>query len=191
MTASERFAPILIRLLESMVDQPDLVKISTDEFQGGINWGFECGPDDVRKVIGKQGSRLRALRLIVDLAGKEAREEWRIYAPAPTGRITTQSFKSEKPTGFTPVASVWLLGDLLKIVGALSTVGATGNSEAGYVLQIGPLFEIHRTALLEMHPALYAPNQVENQPINLIGSLGTVMRGVAGKNGVRFHLDVI
>ncbi len=191
MTPSERFAPILIRLLEAMVDQPDLVKISTDEFVGGINWGFECGPDDVRKVIGKQGSRLRALRLIVDLAGKEAREEWRIYAPAPTGRITTQSFKAEKPTGFTPVASMSLLNDLLTLVGVDAGIEGKGNSEDGYAFRICPIDAEGKTTLLEMHPALYSDNQVETQPINLIGSLGTVFRGIAGKNGVKFHLDVI
>ncbi len=190
MTPSERFAPILIRLLESMVDQPDLVKISTDEFPSGINWGFECGPDDVRKVIGKQGSRLRALRLIVDLAGKEAREEWRIFAPKPTGAIT-RSAPPSKPTGFTPMASISLLNDLLSLVGASALVGATGNSNAGYCIQITPLSQTGYTTLLEMHPALYSDNQVETQPINLIGSLGTCWRAIAGKNGVKFHLDVV
>ncbi len=191
MTPSERFAPILIRLLEAMVDQPDLVKISTDEFPSGINWGFECGPDDVRKVIGKQGSRLRALRLIVDLAGKEAREEWRIFAPAPTGRITTQSFKAEKPTGFTPMASLFLLGELITQFRVSASIDYTGNAEDGYSLQVRPEDNEGKTTLLEMHPALYSDNQVETQPINLIGSLGTLWRGIAGKNGVKFHLDVI
>lgn len=189
-TAAERFAPVLIRLLEAMVDNPEQVKIASDEIPGGINWGFQCEAGDVRKVIGKQGSRLRALRLVVDLAGREAREEWRIYAPKPSGE-TRPPVKAQKPATFSPVASILLLCDLLESVGATAAVVSTGSAEAGFSLQIRPLYAESRTALLEMHEALYAPTQQETQPINLIGSLGTIYRGIAGKNGVKFHLDVV
>jgi len=191
MTPAEQFAPLLIRLLEAIVDNPKSVKISSDEREGGVSWGFECEAGDIRKVIGKQGSRLRAIRLIVELAGREAREEWKFFAPKTDDRAGSVGFVQAKvPLKFTPAPDLLLLRALLTSMGIQAMTGVKGDVKAGYFFLIHPETVADQTALLEMHPAIYG-DQVETQPINLIGALGPIFRAIAGRQAVKYRLDVV
>ena len=191
MTPAEQFAPLLIRLLEAIVDNPQKVKIDSLEFEGGVAWSFSCEAGDIRKVIGKEGSRLRAIRLVVDLAGNQAREEWRFFAPKTDDRAGSIGFvPAQVPKNHTPVADVLLLSDLLGSVGIRATVSPQGSLNAGYSFRIHPDTVADQTALLEMHPALYG-DQTETKPINLIGALGPIFRAIAGRKAVKYRLDVV
>lgn len=190
MTTPTTFAPLLIRLLESMVDNPERIQIASDETESGITWEVAGAPSDIKKVIGKSGSRLRALRLVVDLAGKRDGEEWRIFVPEPNGPSTWTS-PAIPPHRYTPMAAISLLNDLLGQLGITALINASGNPTEGYLIEVCPAHKSGRTALLEMHEAIFAPTQAEKQPINLVGSLATLLRGVGGKNGVKFSIDVV
>ena len=60
---------LLVLLAKNLVDEPDLVHvIETQEDDGTIKLSLRVGPNDVGKVIGKQGRIARAIRTLVKAA---------------------------------------------------------------------------------------------------------------------------
>jgi uncharacterized protein len=56
-----------------LVDDPDAVEVTTEERDGAIVLLLKVAPDDVGKVIGRQGRIVRALRTIVRAGGVRER----------------------------------------------------------------------------------------------------------------------
>lgn len=63
----------IVRLVEQMakllVDQPEQVLVDMEHDRGEDVYWLEVAPDDIGKVIGKQGRTVRSLRTIVEAAG--------------------------------------------------------------------------------------------------------------------------
>jgi predicted RNA-binding protein YlqC (UPF0109 family) len=62
-------------IARSLVDQPDEVKVSVNEEEDTFTVELAVAPDDLGKVIGKQGRTARAMRSI--LAAAAAKENKR------------------------------------------------------------------------------------------------------------------
>ena len=58
-------AELLEYLARQLVDEPDAVRVETVEEGGAVILRLQVAPDDVGKVIGRQGRLARALRGIV------------------------------------------------------------------------------------------------------------------------------
>jgi predicted RNA-binding protein YlqC (UPF0109 family) len=58
-------AELLEYLARQLVDEPDAVRVQTVEEDGAVILRLQVAPDDVGKVIGRQGRLARALRGIV------------------------------------------------------------------------------------------------------------------------------
>jgi predicted RNA-binding protein YlqC (UPF0109 family) len=58
-------AELLAYLARQLVDEPDAVRVETAEEDGAVLLRLHVAPDDVGKVIGRQGRLARALRGIV------------------------------------------------------------------------------------------------------------------------------
>ena len=58
-------ADLLEYLARQLVDEPDAVRVETVEEGGAVILRLQVAPDDVGKVIGRQGRLARALRGIV------------------------------------------------------------------------------------------------------------------------------
>jgi uncharacterized protein len=56
---------LLEYLARQLVDEPDAVRVETVEDEGAVVLRLHVAPDDVGKVIGRQGRLARALRGIV------------------------------------------------------------------------------------------------------------------------------
>jgi hypothetical protein len=56
-----------------LVDDPDAVEVRTEEREGALVLLLKVAPDDVGKVIGRQGRIVRALRTIVRAGGVRER----------------------------------------------------------------------------------------------------------------------
>jgi uncharacterized protein len=63
-------------LARNLVDDPDAVRVETEERDDALVILLHVAPDDVGKVIGKQGRIARALRTVVRAGG--AREHRRV-----------------------------------------------------------------------------------------------------------------
>jgi predicted RNA-binding protein YlqC (UPF0109 family) len=69
-------ADLLEWLARRLVDEPDAVRVETEERENMLVFHLFVAPDDVGKVIGKQGRIARALRSIVRAGGARADERY-------------------------------------------------------------------------------------------------------------------
>ena len=59
---------LLTILAKNLVDDPSQVTVTEEEKEGTIVLSLKVGPDDMGKVIGKQGRIAKALRTLVKAA---------------------------------------------------------------------------------------------------------------------------
>ena len=64
-------------LARRLVDEPDAVRVEEVEREGDLVIELHVAPDDVGKVIGRQGRIVRALRQVIRAAA--TRERRRVY----------------------------------------------------------------------------------------------------------------
>jgi uncharacterized protein len=65
---------LLEYLAKSLVDEPDAVRVVRSEREGVVVLELHVAPDDVGKVIGRQGRVARALRTLVRASGGRRHE---------------------------------------------------------------------------------------------------------------------
>ena len=65
---------LLEYLAKSLVDEPDAVRVVRSEREGAVVLELHVAPDDVGKVIGRQGRVARALRTLVRASGGRRHE---------------------------------------------------------------------------------------------------------------------
>ena len=58
-------AELIEYLARQLVDDPDAVRVETEEREGEVVFVLHVAPEDVGKVIGRQGRIARALRAVV------------------------------------------------------------------------------------------------------------------------------
>jgi uncharacterized protein len=61
-------------LAKGLVDKPDEVRVERIEREGAVVLELHVAPDDVGKVIGRQGRIARSLRTIVRASGARSNE---------------------------------------------------------------------------------------------------------------------
>ena len=64
-----RMAELLAWIARRLVDEPDAVRVETEELDDATVLRLHVAPDDVGKVIGRQGRIARALRTLVRASG--------------------------------------------------------------------------------------------------------------------------
>jgi len=69
-------AELLEWVARRLVDEPDAVRVEIEEREDAVVFRLYVAPDDVGKVIGRQGRMARALRSIVRAAGARAEERY-------------------------------------------------------------------------------------------------------------------
>jgi len=69
-------AELLVWIVRRLVDEPDAVRVETEEREDAVVFHLQVAPEDVGKVIGRQGKMARALRSIVRAAGARADERY-------------------------------------------------------------------------------------------------------------------
>jgi predicted RNA-binding protein YlqC (UPF0109 family) len=65
-------AELLEWIARRLVDEPDAVRVETEEREDAVVFHLHVAPDDVGKVIGRRGRLARALRSLVRAAGARA-----------------------------------------------------------------------------------------------------------------------
>ena len=69
-------ADVLTYLARQLVDDPDAVRVETVEDNGDVVLRLHVAPDDVGKVIGRQGRIARALRMVVRASTARVRQRY-------------------------------------------------------------------------------------------------------------------
>ncbi|MDP9051505.1 MAG: KH domain-containing protein [Acidobacteriota bacterium] len=62
---------LLSKTVCAMVDRPEFVVINAHAAEEGASFTIEVHPDDVGKIIGKQGRNAKSLRMIVSAIGQK------------------------------------------------------------------------------------------------------------------------
>jgi uncharacterized protein len=65
---------LLAYLAKQLVDEPDAVRVEKVERDGDVVLRLHVAPDDIGKVIGRQGRIARALRTLVRASAGRSRE---------------------------------------------------------------------------------------------------------------------
>ena len=64
----ERLENLLTFLARSLVDEPDRVEVSGTENDSRVDLELRVAPDDIGKVIGRQGRTIRSIRTVMKAA---------------------------------------------------------------------------------------------------------------------------
>ena len=59
---------MLAQIARALVDRPDKVKVSVLENERAVTLELQVSPDDMGKVIGRQGRIVKAIRTVVNAA---------------------------------------------------------------------------------------------------------------------------
>ncbi len=65
-------------IVRALVDQPGAVELKSSDAEGGVLYELKVEPDDVGKVIGRDGRTVNALRTVVAAAALKKGEKARL-----------------------------------------------------------------------------------------------------------------
>lgn len=73
--SQQSFAPLVEHLVRSIVAEPDSVSVEENKGRDGLTFFVRVAPNDVGKVIGKNGRVVQAVRYLVSAAAAKARQK--------------------------------------------------------------------------------------------------------------------
>ncbi len=68
----EKLQDVLTLLARSLVDEPDAVEVTGTEDGSKVDLQLKVAPDDVGRIIGRQGRTIKAIRTVVKAASVKA-----------------------------------------------------------------------------------------------------------------------
>jgi predicted RNA-binding protein YlqC (UPF0109 family) len=72
---------LLLVLVRSLVEEPDAVEVSATETDSRVDLELRVAPEDVGKVIGRQGRTIRAVRTVVKAASVKLGKRVNVEVP--------------------------------------------------------------------------------------------------------------
>jgi predicted RNA-binding protein YlqC (UPF0109 family) len=72
---------LLLVLARSLVDEPDRVEVSATEFNSRVDLELRVAPEDMGRVIGRQGRTIRAIRSVVKAASVKLGKRVNVEVP--------------------------------------------------------------------------------------------------------------
>jgi predicted RNA-binding protein YlqC (UPF0109 family) len=93
---------LIAYLVKSLVDKPELVELRASAIEGGQLYELKVAPEDVGKVIGRDGRTVNAMRTLVAAAAQKQGQRIRLEvlddkrsAPAPAAPTPTDAPRTE------------------------------------------------------------------------------------------------
>jgi len=72
---------LLLILARSLVDEPERVEVSGTETDSRVDLELKVAPDDMGRVIGRQGRTIRAIRTVVKAASVKLGKRGSVEVP--------------------------------------------------------------------------------------------------------------
>jgi len=199
MTTPETFRPVLHRLLSSLVDPKAVGSVATS-FEHGtdpegepcVRWTWNVDVNEVGKIVGTGGKKLRALRLIAQIAGERAGEKWWVDQPleSPGVREDRSWDQRTAPEYHNAAPHEELLHELLEQLGIDAEVTFTGNAQEGFYFWLKPAQLMDNMSLLDPHPAVFHSEQRNKQPTNLLSCLGILWHSIGAASVTSYQVDM-
>jgi predicted RNA-binding protein YlqC (UPF0109 family) len=70
--------PLVEYIARALVDKPDQVELRTTPSEGGVLYELKVAPEDIGKVIGRDGRTVNALRTVLAAAAQKKGEKARL-----------------------------------------------------------------------------------------------------------------
>lgn len=70
--------PLVEYIVRALVDKPDQVELRTSPSEGGVLYELKVAPEDIGKVIGRDGRTVNALRTVLAAAAQKSGEKARL-----------------------------------------------------------------------------------------------------------------
>ena len=70
--------PLVEYIARALVDKPDQVELRTSPSEGGVLYELKVAPEDIGKVIGRDGRTVNALRTVLAAAAQKKGEKARL-----------------------------------------------------------------------------------------------------------------
>lgn len=191
MTDTTKTREVLRALVARIVAHGDDVVVEpTAESGGRALWTLRCHPDDESKVLGHSGTHATALIHLVESMGfaRDAIFNLKIETPGDSGdRAKTRREPAER---YDPLPVSELLSRVLEELSLgefavrvrPSTPAEDASEELSFVFEILPREKRDYSLLLV---------RSTTNGLTLVGSIGTLFRAVARRDGVRFTLEVV
>ena len=77
----EQLEKLLLVLARALVDEPERVEVSSIESDARVDLELKVAPDDMGRVIGRQGRTIRAIRTVVKAASVKAGKRVTVEVP--------------------------------------------------------------------------------------------------------------
>lgn len=192
MTSAPQFSEVILRLLQSLVHKPREVTLDSSPLIGRKNFVFNCWVGDAGRCVGKSGSRLRLLRLLFEVAGRNENEQWWLDQPQnPTGqRPLSRSPDRDIPEFHNPAEDFELLRDLLAVLNINCTLAVSGDVNSGFLFTLVPALVQDEVALTETHQAVFSASQVDTQPISLAFAIESLFKAIGANQRVIYRLAI-
>ncbi len=72
---------LLLVLARSLVEEPDRVEVSGTETESRVDLELRVAPEDMGKIIGRQGRTIRAIRTVVKAASVKLEKRVNVEVP--------------------------------------------------------------------------------------------------------------
>ncbi len=72
---------LMLVLARSLVSEPDRVEVSATETDSRVDLELRVAPDDIGKIIGRQGRTIRAIRTVAKAASVKLGKRVRVEVP--------------------------------------------------------------------------------------------------------------
>ena len=181
---------LILALIDSFTERYYDTKLTVTENLGTVVFTLRVSADDHRKVVGKEGSHIKALKYIVDelAAAHDARYDLRLTEPVPGPETNFAPVKIAST--YSPHVAKELLGRVLdEIVGGPNYILSAHNAHVkGFDCAF--LFKIHANDS-ETYSDLIAPAKDDTSGLTTVAALGTLFRAYANKEGTSFRVEAI
>lgn len=95
MAEPSQLESLIAYIAKSLVDRPEKVELKLSSAEGGLTYELEVAPEDVGKVIGRDGRTVNAMRTLLAAAAQRKGEKARLEilddrkanASAPTPNV--------------------------------------------------------------------------------------------------------
>lgn len=173
-------------LVGAFVGHPQAIELGQHAANNSCLWLLKGHGDDEPKLIGQQGSHVKALRFLVGEFGRARGEEHTLRLVTERAPLKRARSNPRAALTFNPAAHVNLL---TRIVGELSfdAYGVQADPAPGdliaFTLRIRVVTETDYKTLTAMH-------ETPGGTMNIVGALGTLFRAVGCEHGIRYEVKV-
>lgn len=183
MTNEDQRAPLIVRIIEAIIDDARSLELDTEPLTRRVNWRAKVNVNDAGKLIGKKGAHLKAIRVLVGLMGQHFGEVWHVSVDDPDEGPIHEKPPIEPAANYNPALASQFLLEILETF--LADAPEIGVERAGDEF----LFVI-RPRNVGDYEKLVEEYNLGREQLAPVAALGTLFRAYGRQQGVTLRIEV-